>query len=281
MAKPKKKSNFKTIAIIIAAVILGLIIFGIGWNSSLGEWVREAIGGAEGSEGENETIDDNDKPPVAIITADKTKTTVGDAIFFDGNESYDPGYSGNVSNKGIKIYVWDFGYTTEEGARQVETTVNGTNDHEFPEEGNYIVTLTVVDEAEQEDTAQMNISIVPKNVTITSGGSVLIGDPILGVQFNNMTEINWTLKEGATSLNLTISITGGDGRGLGEGALDVYLENPYADIIENETVEVLGQRQIDWFFGPSDLSVPGKYNLVIRVESGAAMVSASGQASYL
>jgi PKD repeat protein len=280
MAKPKKKSNIKTISIIVASVVVGMIVLAFGW-STFGDEIRSAIGGAEGGGGDNETDNNNDKPPVAILTADKTKTTLGDAIFFDGNSSYDPGYSGNVSNKGIKFFVWDFGYSTEDGTRAVETTTNSTNDHTFPEARSYIVKLTVIDEAEQEDTAELNITIVPQNLTIGPVSQVLIGQAVGPISLNNMTEVNWTLKSGATSMNISISISGYNFRDFQQNKVEVYLENPYLDVIENETVEVMGQKNIDWLFGPSDLKIQGMYNLVIRAVEGAALVGVTGSASYL
>lgn len=280
MAKPKKDSNIKKIAIIVTVVIVGLMVLGIGW-STFGGKIMALIEPDDDGGGLNNTDMSNDKPPVAILTADRTRTTLGTAVFFDGNESFDPGYSGNLSNKGIKFFVWDFGYTNEEGSRALVTTTNGTLDHSFPEARSYIVTLTVLDEAEQEDSTQLNITVVPQNLTIGPVSGVMIEQSTIPIQFNNMTELNWTLKKGATSMNLSITFTGAKILELGASKLDVYLENPYLDIVENETLELIGQKNIVWIFGPSDLRVDGIYNLVIRALEGSAYVSVTGSASYL
>ncbi len=281
MAKPKKDSNIKKIAIIVAVVIVGLMVLGIGW-STFGGKIMALIEPDDEGGGLNNTDVSNDKPPVAILTADKTRATRGSPVFFDGNESYDPGYSGNLSNKGIKFFIWDFGYTNEDGSRELVTTTNGTIDHSFPEARSYIVTLTVLDEIEQEDSAQINITVVPQDLPIGPISRVLIQQSTLPIQFNNMTEVNWTLEKGATSMNLSITISGGKLLdGVGPCKLEVYLEDPYLDIMENETLEVTGQKNIVWIFGPSDLRLDGMYNLVVRALDGSAYVSVTGSASYL
>jgi PKD repeat protein len=280
MAKPKKKkSNMKSTAIIVAVVIIGLIILGIGW-STFGGKIMNLIDPADGGGG-NETEEDTDDPPVAILSASASKVQLGIPIFFDGNESYDPGYGGNISNKGIKFFIWDFGYNTEDGTRAQETTTNGTRDHTFPESRSYIVTLTVVDELEQEDSTELNITVVPQNLTIATSSPILIEEPIGPIQPANQTEINRTLEDGATRMNLTFTVSGVDIRDMGPAKVEIYLENPYADILENITLDVTVQDSFTWDFGPSDLKVDGMYNLVIRALGGTARVSISGSATYL
>jgi PKD repeat protein len=281
MAKPKKKSNIKTIAMIVGAVVLGIIILAVGW-SFVGDTVTGFFDeGDDGGGGGNQTDDKTDKPPVAILTSDKSKAKVGETIFFDGNESYDPGYTGNLSNRGIVFYIWDFGYTLEDGTPAVETTTaNGTTDHSFPERGVYNVTLTVIDEAEQEDEAGITVTIVPPDQVIRSATSILIGEPLGPGIIGNQTMLDWNLSEGATHMWLNISISGAQ-MPPSANEIMIYLEDPYLDIIMNETVNILGSDTVEWVFTAPEIYLQGRYNLVIRAVEGTALVTVSGRVTYI
>jgi PKD repeat protein len=69
--------------------------------------------------------------PIALLTNASETATVGENILFDASASYD-------SDGLIVSYVWDFGDGT--------TATGMTTDHEYGEEGTFIVTLTVIDD---------------------------------------------------------------------------------------------------------------------------------------
>ena len=71
------------------------------------------------------------RSPVASFTESAEIVYLNETIYFNATSSYDP--DGNITN-----YFWDFGD---------ETNATGvTTEHSYPLEGNYTVTLTVIDD---------------------------------------------------------------------------------------------------------------------------------------
>jgi len=71
------------------------------------------------------------RPPVASFTENATIVSKDEAIHFDASESHDP--DGIIIN-----YLWEFG--------DGNTAIGVTSDHAYSEDGNYTVTLTVIDD---------------------------------------------------------------------------------------------------------------------------------------
>jgi PKD repeat protein/KaiC/GvpD/RAD55 family RecA-like ATPase len=71
------------------------------------------------------------RQPVAMFTESVTTVYTGETIYFNASESYDP--DGYIAN-----YLWDFG----DGTNGIGVTVA----HEYAEDGNYTVRLTVIDD---------------------------------------------------------------------------------------------------------------------------------------
>ena len=73
----------------------------------------------------------SNRPPIAYFTENATIVKEGEVIHFDASESHDPdGY--------IVSYFWDFG----DGTNATDMIV----DHTYTEDGNYTVTLVVIDD---------------------------------------------------------------------------------------------------------------------------------------
>jgi len=86
-----------------------------------------------------------DAPPVADAGVDRT-VTLGLSTTFDGTGSFD--YEGEIVS-----YEWDFGDNT--------TATGAVVAHTYTAVGNYTVTLTVTDEANQTDTDTVLVEVVP------------------------------------------------------------------------------------------------------------------------
>jgi len=71
------------------------------------------------------------RSPVASFTENATIVSKDEAIHFDASESHDP--DGIIIN-----YLWEFG--------DGNTAIGVTSDHAYSEDGNYTVTLTVIDD---------------------------------------------------------------------------------------------------------------------------------------
>ncbi|MDH5389727.1 MAG: PKD domain-containing protein, partial [Candidatus Bathyarchaeota archaeon] len=85
--------------------------------------------GASESDSAVKTV--SNRPPVALFTENATIVKKGEVIHFDASESYD--LDGDIVS-----YFWDFG----DGTNATDVTV----DHAYAEDGNYTVTLTVIDD---------------------------------------------------------------------------------------------------------------------------------------
>ncbi|MEM4258370.1 MAG: PKD domain-containing protein [Candidatus Thermoplasmatota archaeon] len=69
-------------------------------------------------------------PPIALFTAEPIHATAGEDITFDASASFDP--DGTIIS-----WMWDFGDTTTGSGKKIN--------HSYSTAGNYIVTLTVMD----------------------------------------------------------------------------------------------------------------------------------------
>jgi PKD repeat protein len=267
----KKDTIRIIIAIVVVIVLIGL---GIGLGPRV---VRSLTGGGSGDDDDNKTTDTPNKPPTAILTASTYLAKEQEGILFDGNESYDIDYTGNLSNKGIFLYEWDFNDGTEPF-----TTINGSVLYSFTDQGVYNVILTVFDEDGDSDSSNVTVKIVPEDLFISTPTTILIGEPIVpGLRIvGNSTEINWTIKKDAKYMEINISISGVYVQGVTSNHVEVVLYNPWEDILRNQTVEVIGSRTVEWTFIPDEIDVQGEYYIFIQCSRGVAGVTVNGRVSY-
>lgn len=272
--KTMNKKNTITLVIVIVGALI-LIIAGLAFGPKV---VRSFRGDRGDGGGGIENITDPNKPPTAILKASTDIAREGEGIEFDGNESFDIDYTGNLTNNGIFHFQWNWGDGSD-----IETTTNGTEIHTFTEQGYYNVTLTVFDEDDESDSTSVTIQIVPQDTFINSGTQILIGEPLVpGVRIlQNSTETNWTLKKNAKSMNITVTVSGFYAQDISENYVDILLYNPWEDLMVNETLEVMGTEEISWDFVEKEISVAGEYYVFIQCSKGAAFVSVAGQVSYL
>lgn len=111
----------------------------LGWDPDYGWGIVDASAALT-------SVQEVNIPPVADAGGDKS-VSVDETITFDASDSYDPDPDGYIES-----YEWDFG----DGV----TGSGATTSHVYSEAGNYIVTLTVQDDAggEATDTAVVTVS---------------------------------------------------------------------------------------------------------------------------
>ncbi|MCD6299303.1 MAG: PKD domain-containing protein [Thermoplasmata archaeon] len=97
-----------------------------------------------------------DVPPDAKFSYDRSSPSVGDIITFDGSASTD-------TDGSISFYQWDFG----DGYDATGSVVT----HQYGAKGNYTVTLTVIDNYGQSDTYTKTITVSGASVGGGGGGS--------------------------------------------------------------------------------------------------------------
>ncbi len=260
------------IAVLVAVVIGGIIFIPKVIGFVQDNLMRKPTGN------DNQTDDDDDglnSPPVAELSCNKSVYKVGDFVYLDGNSSYDPDAPKDQSNRGIYSYLWDFG----DGSAP-ESTVNGSIVQTYSEPGTFTITMTVYDEDAMSDTDNFTVNVVPQDEVISTSSSILLADPLIGL-LPNSTNINWTIKEDAKEMTLTITLTGANIRETQSSRLELILFDPYERLVKNQTVSVVLAQQIVWDFFEEDISVSGEYDLRIRCLGGMAMVSVQGMVAYL
>ncbi|MFO8050845.1 MAG: PKD domain-containing protein [Thermoplasmatota archaeon] len=270
-----KKKTF-TIIGVVAAVGLLLIV---GWVTFGSDLVDSLMKDRDGGGNTNNTVEDSNEPPVAILEVDRTFIREGETVIFDGNSSFDKDYNGTLSNNGIFLFEWDFGDGSE-----IVTSQNGTEkSYQYNDRGEYNVVLTVYDEAGASDSDNVTITVVPQDNPISTGSQILIGQalvPEVGV-VPNSTEVNWTVEEGAKVMNLTVTVSGYYFQEMKASEVEVVLFDPYENVMANETLEVTGQGSVRWGFDEEDLTIDGEYYVYIQCFEGAVLVNVEGLVSYV
>ncbi|MGQ4554504.1 PKD domain-containing protein [Halobellus sp. GM3] len=99
-----------------------------------------------------------DRAPAAVAFG-ANSTTVADAVNFTAANSSD--------DRGVYGYAWDFGDGTAYGVDPGNETVS----HSYAADGNYTVTLTVEDTANQTSTAELDVTVVDDTFVIANPGA--------------------------------------------------------------------------------------------------------------
>ena len=102
----------------------------------------------------------NDEFPTAKIVTSTTVVGTNASIVFDGTNSSD--------DIGITNYHWDFGDTNTDNQSIVE--------YNYTVDGNYTVTLTVNDTANQQSSAQVEVTVIDGFVLVANAGSGYVVD---------------------------------------------------------------------------------------------------------
>jgi len=140
--------------------------------------------------------------------------------------------------------------------------------------------MTVYDEDAMSDTDNFTVKVVPQDEVISTESAILLADPLLGLMLNS-TNVNWTIKDDAKTMNLIITLTGANIRETQSSRLELILFDPYERIVKNQTVSVVLAQQVVWDFFEEDISVAGEYDLRVRCLGGMALVSVQGMVAYL
>jgi hypothetical protein len=111
------------------------------------------------------SYENNNEEPFALVDPAYQEITVGEAVYFDGSESYD-------EDGEIVSYVWDFGDgSPAEDTFSMMSSFKETSSglHVFSDIGLYTVTLTVTDDkgAISSALAQVNVTAVPAKITFS------------------------------------------------------------------------------------------------------------------
>lgn len=212
------------------------------------------------------TVNPQNQKPVASFTESTETVYTGESIFFDGSGSIDP--DGDVIS-----YLWNFG--------DGNTAVGVETDHEYGDDGTYIVTFTVIDNdgATDSTTSMKKVLNRPPIASFTENATkVTIGEAI---QFNAshsndpdgvIVSYFWDFGDETNATGVTLTHTYDEG-----GNYTIILtvtDDDGSSALENASVIVEAEEKLDGalflsFIGAIGLGVTAftitlLYGLVIR-----------------
>jgi hypothetical protein len=275
MAKGKRLIPIIIVVAVIVVVLVVGVVFVYPTVKGLIDKNTSDADGTDDDDNDNNNTTPN-KPPKAKMTIANSTYEVLDLVEFNGNGSSDD--KANETSNGIEKYRWDFG----DGSTPVDTT-EPIATHAYTAPNTYNITMTVFDAEFLSASDRATIRVVWAQETISLGPAVLLGEPIfagLGV-IGNSTELAWAVRSDAQLMNLTITVAGADFRGQQSNQVSVVLLDPDNEVIDNQTVTVMGSTQIIWEYYEEDLTNEGDWMLQIVCSKGAAYISVQGYVSYI
>ena len=232
--------------------------------------------GASSSQTINITVN-NTAPTINSLTGD-TNINEGDTATFNGSAT-DPG-------NGELFYIWDFGDGTPQETGNGE---QGTVTHEYTDNGNYTVTLTVEDDNGASSTQTLDIvvnNVAPAIASIDGATNVNEGETVTytasvsdpgddeltynwtvnGELISNESDpetIDYTFADNGT-YNLSLTVTDDDGAAT-TSELEILVDNVAPTI--NITSEITGNEGEAIAFNPT-ISDPGNDTLTVTLDFG-------------
>jgi PKD repeat protein len=129
----------------------------------------------------NITIQPQQNPPTASLSASDLEVDVGSTVSFDASQSAVPS---DVPGDTLTKYLWNFG----DGSAS-QTTETATTAHKYAKAGSYAVTMTVYDKNQTQASATVHVKVLgaasggPSPLVIIGGIALLIGLGIGGYAF--------------------------------------------------------------------------------------------------
>jgi hypothetical protein len=140
-----------------------------GLSARITYWFRVRVvdnGGREAVSNEvYATTERENTPPVAMLTASRTRATVGETISFSADGSYDPDRGGRIVR-----YEWDF---EGRGRFDIDSGLLSTQRHEFGRASRYQVSVRITDERGATSTATVNVTIAQETASGPDTGMLL------------------------------------------------------------------------------------------------------------
>jgi hypothetical protein len=258
------KSNLGLIAVIITLVIVGAAA-----GAYYFYFLKE----------DTKTTDPPPPPPtnqapVAFFEPlNGSEGRVGELMFFDANNSYDPD-----PEDSIVTFDWNWG----DGSQNTKS--NGTNTtgiHSFSIPGEFTVNLTVWDDRGARGSYTDTVIIRPTDYTASSV-EILMSREVSGVSIDTM-NLTIPVDPFAISMEISLTIIGaaiGD-QAIEDAVLNVEIYNPHFDLIANQTNETKWQSIVmRFYFDSDDLQITGDYEMVATCEQGSLYLSYTVEVLY-
>ena len=231
----------KKVTLLFAILILSVLASGA---YAYTEGTFDEILGLEDDDDNDNQLESENKPPDAMITPSNPKIQINETISFSGSGSTDP--------DGDELtYVWSF----EGDSKNYEGMYAERN---YPEKGEYLVTLEVTDSTGLSHSTQTTVLVVEDYHDEQSGN----------VNGNDDTEnIELPVNNGFISLRIEYSLESASINPLEESQVTLRLTDADGIVVQEENG--VGEGDGAWSYSSDDLSSNGEYVFTIENESGS------------
>lgn len=209
---------------------------------------------------------DGNRAPVARLSADRDKAWTGQQVTFDLSESYDP--DGHVEH-----YVLDLGDGT---TRELDRDDNLRVTHTYARGGDYMVQLTVTDDAEAAPATDKQTVQVIVNERQSIAASVLKAGNLTG-NVSEQASVPFTVASKATGFELVLNAT--NSLAVGGSEIEISVRSPVGDELAKERVTLASGATVAVDLSGS-LSQPGSHTVRVTAIQGGASVEGELRVLY-
>ncbi len=208
------------------------------------EGMLDEVLGIEDEEEDTTPVSSTGNAPIARITPSNPKIQINETIQFSGSDSTD--------TDGDELsFVWSF----EGDSKMYE---GSTIERNYPDKGEYLVTLTVTDATGLSDEIETTVMVVEDYHDEQSGN----------VNGNDDTEnIELPVDNGFISLRIEYSLESASINPLEESQVTLRLTDSDGVVVQEENG--VGEGDGAWSYSSDDLSSNGEYVFTIENESGS------------
>ena len=208
------------------------------------EGMLDEVLGIEDEEEDNTPVSSTGNAPIARITPSNPKIQINETIQFSGSDSTD-------SDGDDLSFVWSF----EGDSKEYE---GATIERNYPDKGEYLVTLIVTDATGLADEIETTVLVVEDYHDEQSGN----------VNGNDDTEnIDLPVDNGFISLRIEYSLESASINPLEESQVTLRLTDADGVVVQEENG--VGEGDGAWSYTSDDLSSNGEYVFTIESESGS------------
>ena len=208
------------------------------------EGMLDEVLGIEDEEEDNTPVSSTGNAPIARITPSNPKIQINETIQFSGSDSTD-------SDGDDLSFVWSF----EGDSKEYE---GATIERNYPDKGEYLVTLIVTDATGLADEIETTVLVVEDYHDEQSGN----------VNGNDDTEnIEFPVNSGFVSVRIEFSLDSASINPLEDSRVTLRLTDADGVVVQEENG--VGEGDGAWSYTSDDLSSNGEYVFTIENESGS------------
>jgi len=224
--------------------VIFLVAIGASGAYAYNEGMLDELLGVEDDEEKDEPVSSSGNVPIARITPSNPKIQINETISFSGSDSTD-------ADGDDLSFVWSF----EGDTKDYEGSIIERN---YPDKGEYLVTLTVTDSTGLSDEIETTVLVVEDYHDEQSGN----------VNGNDATEeIEMPVNNGFISLRIEYSLESANINPLEESQVTLRLTDADGVVVQEENG--VGEGDGAWSYSSDDLSSTGDYVFTIENESGS------------